>query len=60
MNMKTNKIFSFFWLIAGLVWTVATIRHIMVNDDNVGAIIYIVAAGISFVLAFVYRRNFVK
>jgi len=60
MNKKTSKIFSIFWLVAGLVWVIATIRHIIVKDDIVGAIIYIVAAAVSFILAFAYYRNFVK
>ncbi len=60
MNEKTSKIFSIFWLVAGLAWIIATIRHIIVKDDMVGTIIYIIAAIISFILAFVYYRNFVK
>ena len=60
MNKKSSKIFSIFWLVAGLVWVIATVRHIIVKDDIVGAVIYIVAAIISFILAFAYYRNFVK
>ena len=39
---------------------IATVRHIIVKDDIVGSAIYIVAAIVSFVLAFAYYRNFVK
>lgn len=60
MNKKSSKIFSVFWLVTGLAWVIATVRHIIVKDDIVGAIIYIVAAIISFILAFAYYRNFVK
>jgi len=60
MSKKSSKIFSIFWLVAGLVWVIATVRHIIVKDDIVGAVIYIVAAVVSFILAFAYYRNFVK
>ena len=60
MNKKSSKIFSIFWLFTGLVWIIATVRHIIVKDDIVGAIIYIVAAIVSFILAFAYYRNMVK
>jgi len=60
MNKKSSKIFSIFWLVTGLVWVIATVRHIIVKDDIVGAVIYIVAAVVSFILAFAYYRNFVK
>lgn len=62
MNKKSSKIFSVFWFVTGLVWVIATVRHIIVKvkDDIVGSIIYIVAAIISFLLAFAYCRNFVK
>jgi len=60
MNKKSSKIFSIFWLVTGLVWVIATVRHIIVKDDIVGAVIYIVAAIVSFILAFAYYRNFVK
>jgi len=60
MNKKSSKIFSIFWLFTGLVWIIATVRHIIVKDDIVGAIIYIVAAIVSFILAFAYYRNIVK
>jgi len=60
MNKKSSKIFSIFWLVTGLVWVIATVRHIIVKDDIVGSVIYIVAAIVSFVLAFAYYRNFVK
>ena len=60
MNKKSSKIFSIFWLVTGLVWVIATARHIIVKDDIVGAVIYMVAAIISFILAFAYYRNFVK
>jgi len=60
MNKKNNKIFLTFWLISGLIWIIATIRHIMFNDDVTGTIIYIIAAVISFILAFAYYKNFVK
>ena len=60
MNKKSSKIFSIFWLVTGLVWVIATVRHIIVKDDIIGAVIYIVAAIVSFILAFAYYRNFVK
>ena len=60
MNKKSSKIFSIFWLVTGLVWVIATARHIIVKDDIVGAVIYIVAVIVSFILAFAYYRNFVK
>ena len=60
MNKKSSKIFSIFWLVTGLVWAIATVRHIIVKDDIVGAVIYILAAIVSFILAFAYYRNFVK
>jgi len=60
MKKINNKIFSIFWLVAGLAWIVATVRHIIVKDDIIGTIIYIVAAIISFILAFAYYRNFLK
>jgi len=60
MNKKSSRIFSVFWLVSGLVWVIATIRHVIVKDDIVGAVIYIVAAIVSFVLAFAYYRSFVK
>jgi len=60
MNKKSSKIFSIFWFVAGLIWIIATVRHIIVKDDIVGTIIYIVAAIISLILAFAYYRNFVK
>ena len=60
MNKKSTKVFSVFWLVAGLVWVVAAVRHIIVKDDIVGAILYVVAAIISSVLAFAYYRSFMK
>lgn len=60
MDKKTSKIFSIFWLLAGMVWLIATVRHIIVKDDIIGAIIYIAAAIASFLLAFAYYKNFVK
>ena len=60
MDKKSSRIFSIFWLVSGLVWVIATVRHIIVKDDIVGSAIYIVAAIVSFVLAFAYYRNFVK
>jgi len=60
MKSKSSKIFSIFWFVAGVIWVIATVRHIIVKDDVVGTIIYIVAAIISFILAFVYYKNFVK
>ncbi len=60
MDKKSTRIFSIFWLVSGLVWVIATVRHIIVKDDIVGSAIYIVAAIVSFVLAFAYYRNFVK
>jgi len=60
MKSKSSKTFSIFWFVAGVIWVIATVRHIIVKDDVVGTIIYIVAAIISFILAFVYYKNFVK
>ncbi len=60
MTKKTSKFFSIFWLIAGLAWTFAVIRHMTVKDDVIGAIIYMIAAIVSFVLAFAYYKNFIK
>jgi len=60
MTKKTSKLFSIFWLIAGLAWAFAVVRHIAVKDDAVGAVIYIIAGIVSFVLAFAYYKNFVK
>jgi hypothetical protein len=60
MNKRTSRTFSIFWLVAGLAWVAATIRHEIVNDDAVGTIIYIVAAIASFILAFLYYRNLAK
>jgi len=60
MNKKSSRVFSIFWLVTGLVWVIATVRHIVVKYDIVGAIIYIVAATVSFILASAYYRNFVK
>ena len=60
MNKKSSKIFSIFWLVTGLIWIIAVIRHIIVEDDIVGSAIYIVAAVVSFVLASAYYRDLVK
>ncbi len=60
MTKKTSKFFSIFWLIAGLAWTFAVVRHIAIKDDAVGAVIYVVAGVVSIVLAFAYYKNFVK
>jgi hypothetical protein len=60
MTKKTSKIFSIFWLVTGLIWTFATIRHIAVNDDLVGAVIYLIAAIISFIIAVAFYKNFIK
>ena len=60
MTKKTSKIFSIFWFVAGLAWTFAVIRHIAVKDDVIGAVIYMVAGIVSFILAFAYYKNFVK
>jgi len=60
MNKRTSKILSVFWLVAGLIWVAAIVRHTTVKDDLIGAIIYLAAAVFSFILAFVYYRGFVK
>jgi len=60
MTKKNSKIFFIFWLVAGLIWTFATIRHIAVNDDLVGAAIYLIAAIISYILAVAFYKNFIK
>ena len=58
MNKKTSKILALFWLLSGLIWLAAFIRHVIVRDDMVGAIIYIVASAVSFVLCLAYYKNF--
>ena len=60
MNKKNSKIFSIFWLISGIIWIIAIIRHAIVKDDMVGTMIYTIVAIISFVLSFAYYKNFVK
>lgn len=60
MTKKTSKIFTIFWLVAGLIWTAATIRHLAVNDDLVGTVIYLIAAIISFILAAAFYKNLIK
>jgi len=60
MTQKTSKFFPLFWFVAGLIWTFAAIRHIAVNDDLVGVVIYLIAAIISFILAVVFYKNFIK
>ena len=60
MNKKTSKIFSIFWLAAGIFWAIAAVRNITAKDDIVGIIIYIAAAVLSLILAFAYYRDFVK
>lgn len=60
MKKKTNKIFSCFWLISGVIWTVAGVRHFLIKDDFVGVIIYASAAAISFLLSFVYYKNIIN
>lgn len=60
MTKKTTKNFSIFWLAAGIIWVVATIRHIIIKDDVVGTIIYITAGVLSFILAFAYYKSFIK
>ena len=60
MIKKTSKIFTIFWLVSGLIWTFATIRHIVVTDDLVGTVIYLIAAIISFILAVAFYKNSIK
>jgi len=59
MNKKTSKIFSIFWVISGLAWIIVTVRY-MLRNDLAGAILYLVAAITSFILAFAYYKNLVK
>jgi len=60
MNKKTSKIFSIFWLVAGLAWLIALVKCLKAGDDIVGILIYAIAAVISFVLSFAYRKDFIK
>ena len=60
MDIKNSKIFSIFWLVAGLAWTIAVVRRVIVEDDIVGVIIYAVVAILSFILALAFYRNFVR
>lgn len=60
MTKKTSKLFSVFWIAAGIAWMLAAIRNIMIKDDVIGTVIYVVAAFVSFVLVFAYYKNFVK
>ncbi len=60
MEKKTSKTFSIFWVITGLIWLMAAVRHFIVKDDMAGTIIYLAAAIISLILALAYYKNFVK
>jgi uncharacterized MnhB-related membrane protein len=60
VTKKSSKIFLIFWLVAGLIWLIAVARHTIVNNDIIGALVYIAAAVLSFVLAFVYYKDFIK
>jgi hypothetical protein len=60
MNKKNKKFFSIFWLIVGLIWIIAIIRHAIVKDGITEIIIYVIAAMVSFVLASIYYKNFVR
>jgi len=60
MTKKATKNFSIFWLLAGIIWLIAAVRHLIVTNDITGVIIYAAAGVLSFVLAFAYYWNFVK
>jgi len=59
MNKNTIRGFAIFWVLAGVIWTIAAIRHGLVYpSDTTGLFIYAVTAVISFFLAFVYYKKF--
>ncbi len=55
---KKFKLFFAFWLVSGLIWLFAVARHIIVRNDVTGAIIYMIAAVASFILAFAYYKQY--
>jgi len=55
MNKKTSNFFTMFWFIVGAGWLAGLFRQATVGD-NISRM-YIVAAGISFILALIFCRN---
>jgi len=60
MTKKNSKIFAIFWLVCGVAWLVAVIRQIIIKEDGLGLIIYLIATVLSLVLAMAYYKNWVK
>lgn len=60
MNKENKKFFLIFWLIAGIVWAIATIRHILVYDDFTRNMIYGTTSFFSFLIAFAYYKGLKK
>jgi len=60
MTKKNSKIFAIFWLVCGLGWSIAAIRQMIIKEDGLGLIIYLIATVLSLVLAMAYYKNWVK
>ena len=56
MTKKQIKFFFIFWLISAVAWLAGGIRHIVVSEDIVGAIIFFAASATSTILVFKFHK----
>jgi len=52
MEKSTEKKFGYFWVIGGLIWAGAGLRHLLVKEDLVGALIEFAAVALCLILAY--------
>jgi len=57
MNKIKAKVFTIFWLISGVVWTIASLKRFTNGEDMVMVVVYSVTAIAAFVLAFYFYKR---
>jgi len=57
MNKIKAKVFTIFWLISGVVWTIASLKRFTNGEDMVMVVVYSVTAIAAFALAFYFYKR---
>ena len=60
MNKVKAKVFTIFWLISGIVWTIASVKRFINKDDTIIVVVYAITAIVAFLLAFSFYKRLKK